>query len=342
MEYDPNWHWDEVNRRWDRVMPLSSKRRLARIGSPPIVSPALPRSFTAAELKAKTFAPVRWIVPDYIPDGLTLLAAKPKVGKSWLMLHIALAVARGGVVLDKFVTVGSVLYAALEDSERRLKSRMEKALGGGEWPANLTFWTKMERLESGGLDQLRHWAGTVDNPRLIVIDTFAKVRSPKAVAETPYDADYRQTGQLQAFANETGVAVVIVHHVRKMDAEDPLDLVSGTTGLTGSVDTILVLKRGVDGVTLFGRGRDIEELELAVEFDKSACRWSVLGEAADVRRSAERQAILDAFRDEGQPMTPLEVSSVTGRARGPVRRLLTKMARDGELKSLGKGKYGLP
>jgi hypothetical protein len=309
--------------------------------SPSQWEPPKPVAITAAALRLKTFKPVRWVVPDIIPEGLTILAGKPKGGKSWLMLSTALAVGRGGMTLGKTLSRGTVLYAALEDGERRLKSRMEKVAAGGEWPARLEFWTNMERLENGGLSQLRHWISSADDPRLVIIDTFAKVRSPKGRDESPYEADYRAAGLLKSLADETGVAIILVHHVRKMESDDPMDAVSGTAGLTGAVDTILVLKRTADGVTLFGRGRDIEDLELAVEFERDVCRWRVLGEAADVRRSGERVAILDAMRAEGAPMTPVEVSAVTGRARIAVRRLITKMAADGEVKRLERGKYSL-
>jgi hypothetical protein len=298
-----------------------------------------PQTISAAALRLKTFAPVRWVVPDIIPDGLTILAGKPKGGKSWLVLATALAIARGGATLGKMTAKGTVLYAALEDGERRLKSRLEKVATGGEWPARLEFWTTMERLENGGLEQLRQWIAEADDPRAIFIDTFAKVRSPKGKDESPYESDYRAAGALKALADETGVAIVLVHHVRKMEADDPMDAVSGTTGLTGAVDTILVLKRGVDGVTLFGRGRDIEELELAIQFERDVCRWRVLGEAADVRRSAARNAVLEALRADGE-MTPLQIADVTGKPRAAIRVLLGKMARDGEVRRLGKGKYG--
>ena len=315
---------------------LRQRKALATARAPPAT---LPTRFTAATLKQMKFAPTRYVVRDIIGEGLTILASKPKLGKSWLMLSTALAVARGGIVLDKTVIQGSVLYCALEDSAKRMQRRIEKVTSDGEWPARLEIWLTMNVIEGGGLEQLRTWIAQADSPRLVIIDTWAKVRSPKARDETDYAADYRATGALKALADETGVAFILVHHTRKMDADDPLDAVSGTTGLTGAADTILVMKRGVDGVTLYGRGRDVEELELAVQFDKDTCRWRVLGEAADVRRSDARNAILGTLRTDGE-MTPLQIADVTGKPRAAIRVLLGKMARDGEVKRLGKGKYG--
>ena len=304
-----------------------------------------PASITAAALQHKRFKPVGWVVNDFIPDGLTILAGKPKLGKSWLVLDVANAVARGGFTMgDRKCVEGDVLYAALEDNERRLKGRMAKVCAlDGAWPDRLTFWTGMNRLEDGGLQELRDWIASVPGPRLVIIDTFAKVRSTKGRDEGVYEADYRAAAPLKALADETGVAVVIVHHLRKQAADDdPLDAVSGSTGLTGAADTILVLNRGSEGVTLYGRGRDIEEIESAVQFERDVCRWRVLGEAKEVRTSTERQAILDALKAAGVPMTPVELSDVTGHVRVSTRRLLFSMAKAGEVCRLGRGKYHLP
>ena len=305
--------------------------------------PPQPVGVTAAELKRKTVKPVGWVINDLIPDGLTMLAGKPKLGKSWLMLDASVAVARGGFVLDKKCAQGDALYAALEDNERRLKSRMAKVCPLGDWPERLTFWTEMNKLEEGGIDQLREWILSVEKPRLIVIDVFSKVRRTKGAQEGLYDADYLAAVPLKKLADETGVAIVIVHHLRKMASDgDPLDMVSGSTGLTGAMDTILVLNRGSEGVTLYGRGRDIEEIESAVEFRRDTCRWSMLGDAREVRLSAERRAIIDALRGDAEPMTAAALADVTGYSNGNIRRLLHAMAKDGEVSRVLRGKYTLP
>lgn len=311
---------------------------------PLAAKPPAPVAITAAQLMATTFKPVAWVVNDLIPDGLTMLAGKPKLGKSWLMLDVALAVARGGYVLDQKCAQGDVLYAALEDNQRRLKGRLARLCQLASPPERLTFWTEMLGLEDGGLEQLRDWICGVTNPRLIVIDVFSRVRRQKGNSEGLYDADYLAASPLKKLADETGVGIVIVHHLRKMAADsDPLDMVSGSTGLTGAMDTILVLNRGSDGVTLYGRGRDIEEIEKAVLFDRAACRWSMLGNASEVRISDERRAILDALKAEAEPMTPATLANVTGAgSSGNVRRLLFSMARDGEVVKIGRGKYALP
>lgn len=315
------------------------KRDLKRQAPPP----AMPAGITAATLKGTVFKPIAWVVADFIAEGLTMLASKPKVGKSWWMLDVGVAVARGGYTLDRHCVEGDVLYCALEDNLRRLKSRMGKVCPLGDWPPRLTFWTEMLPLEDGGLEQLRGWIAGAEKPRLIIIDVFGKVRRPKGATEGVYDADYLSANSLKKLSDETGVAIVIVHHLRKAAADgDPFDMVSGSTGLTGAMDTVLVLHRGSDGeVTLYGRGRDIPEVESAVRFDKQTCRWSLLGDAREVRISAERRAIIEALRAECDPLGPNVIADVTGQTRVGTRQLLRKMLFDGEVRRVGRGKYAL-
>ena len=126
-----------------------------------------------------------------------------------------------------------------------------------------------------------------------------------------------------------------------MDADDPLDTVSGTLGFTGAADSVLVLNRDSQGVTLYGRGRDIEEIETAVKFDQILCRWNILGEAADVRRSDERRQIIEALENANEPVGPKEIAMETGMKPGSIRQLLIKMATAGEIEKVRYGKYSL-
>ena len=258
------------------------------------------------------------------------------------MLQAAIAVALGEVIFETRCEPGDVLYAALEDNPRRIQSRMDKLRGHRPWPARLTFRCEMPGLSEGGLDVIRDWAASVERPRLAIIDVLAKVRPSRGREEGNYEADYRAVSGLKAVCDELGIAVVLVHHVRKMDADDPLDTVSGTTGLTGAVDSTLVLSRTSEGVTLQGRGRDITEVDAAVKFDRETCRWSFLGEASEVRRSDERRLILDALREATEPMSPREIADATDHPYDAVRRLLMKMSQAGEVTKAKRGSYSYP
>jgi hypothetical protein len=306
---------------------------------------ALPMDeISAADLQAMEFPPIAWVVPRYLAEGATILAGKPKLGKSWLALDMAIAVARGGYLLgDIKCSEGDVLYAALEDNRRRLQGRMRKVVGDIPWPPRLFFRTKLQRLTDGGIVEIRKWIVSVPRPRLVIIDVLASVRSAKRNQDSPYESDFAALSELKALADEFSIAILIIHHVRKMEADsDPFDAISGTTGLTGACDTALVLKGGPQGVTLYGRGRDVTEVEDAVTFDRDSCRWRLLGDASEVRRSGERSQILEALREDGGEMSPQEIARVTGSSSTAIRQMLGRMAKDGEVVKIKRGRYALP
>lgn len=305
-------------------------------------APARPtgEAFHADRLEGMAFDPIKYVVPGLFVEGLTLFAGKPKTGKSWLLLHAAIAVANGGYTLGEIhCKQGDVLYCALEDSKRRLKSRMTKLTVPG-WPKRLSFRCEMPRLAVGGFDVIRSWIVAQPEPRLVIIDTLAMVRAPKQRDESSYDSDYAAVHELRALATETGVAIVVVHHLRKADSDDAFDTVSGTLGLTGAPDSILILKRDSAGnVTLHGKGRDLVEIEKAATFDRESCLWRIDGDAAEIRRSTERSAVLDAIDDAGEPIGPSDIAAAAGMRAGNVRRLLGKLAKEGLIEKERYGQY---
>jgi hypothetical protein len=133
--------------------------------------------------------------------------------------------------------------------------------------------------------------------------------------------------------------------LRKMDADDAFDTISGTLGLSGAPDTILVMKydRGGSGtVILHGRGRDLVEIEKAVSFNKDTCVWTIMGEVPDVRSSAERKAVLAAMHEIGSPASVRDIAVSTELKAANVRKMLMRMAEKGAVQRCERGKYGLP
>lgn len=299
---------------------------------------------TAAELMDEVLPPIRYIVPGLIAEGLTLFGGKPKLGKSWFLLGTAIAVAMGGYALGNIqVEQGDVLYLALEDNKRRLQKRLAQLLPTGKKPERLHYDLNCRRLDDGGLDDIRAWIESRPDPRLVIVDVLNKVRPAMKGNEGIYDYDVRSLEGLQTLAAEFGIAVVVIHHTRKAEAEDPFDCLSGSTGLTGTADTTLVLARDSQGTTLYGRGRDIEEIESALSFDRTTGAWTMLGAAVDVRRSDERSVILDALRDSPEAMSPKDIMLAAGlENRNALDIMLFKMAKAGEIEKAGRGSYYLP
>lgn len=240
-------------------------------------------TITAADLQQKDIPPIRFIVNNLLSVGLNILASPPKYGKSWMVLALCLAVASGGRFLGYTTNQCGCLYLALEDSQRRLKTRMDKLLAGKAAPAGFHFATMADTIDNGLFDELADFLKVYPDTGLIVIDTLQRVRGAAHGREGAYAADYREVGALKAFADSHNVALLLVHHLRKMkDDGDPFNMISGTNGIMGAADTTMVLtkeKRGDSNATLSVVGRDIESNDTVLQFNKENCYWENLGDA---------------------------------------------------------------
>ena len=329
----------------DGAQPLVS----AHIQPAPSSSEYVPAPFTLQELLARQLPPVQWAIPNILPEGLTLLAGKPKLGKSWLALAMALAVASGGVALGTYpVTQGEVLYLALEDNERRLQSRAQQLLASMTTvPTSISFELRWPRLDQGGLTYLEEYLQTHPDVRLVVIDTWARV-SPKAQhrQRSQYEDEYAALTPLKYLADTYRVSILAIHHLRKMRGEDVLDEITGSIGLTGAVDGALILKRerGQHEASLFVTGRDIEhEQQLALRFDAQTAMWMLVGNADEVKRTKERQDILDLLSEQfPEGMTPRQVAEALDKNYHTTRCLLRKMEALGEIRHTDSQYVAIP
>ncbi|MCB0978947.1 MAG: AAA family ATPase [Acidimicrobiales bacterium] len=302
--------------------------------------PMTPKVWSGRELMSTSFPEPRYAVPGIIPEGLTLLCSTPKFGKSWLCLSLCLSIARGERALDKVpVDRGESLYLALEDTPRRLKSRLSKLLDGKAMPDGLhlvTEWSPELRLE-----QVRQHLRDHPDTRLVVVDVLAKTRPIVVTSESTYSADYRAAGEWKTLADEFGVAVVVVHHTRKAGSEDFLDTVSGTNGLAGAADAIIVMRRsrGSADAEMHLTGRDVREATYAMRFDDETGAWKLLdGPASDYSTTDERRRILTALREHG-PATPKTIAERTGISHDTVKHLVRKMVDADQLDTDGSGTY---
>lgn len=291
-------------------------------------------AWTADELMSMEFPDPKWAVPGIISEGVNLLAGPPKVGKSWLSLGLALSVAAGGQAMDSVpVDGGPVLYLALEDTPRRLQTRMRKILGSDRAPASLTLATSCPPLPQGGSEAIAQWCERNPDARMIVIDVFAKIRGTSAPGASAYDADYAAVGHVKRVADHYGIAIVLVHHVRKAASDDFLAEVSGTNGLAGAADATLVLKRSrgqADGV-LHVTGRDVDEAEYALRFYAEAGAWQLLeGPAAEHTIGDTRATILRYVR-ANPGAKPKQIAEGTGLQSDLVRQTCSRMANDVQL-----------
>lgn len=304
-----------------------------------------PSIFSLPDLLSWELPPVRWTIPDILPEGLTLLAGKPKLGKSWLALSVALSIAAGGVALGaQPVAKGDVLYLALEDNARRLQSRARRLLESmTETPSNLEFALDWPRLGEGGLAYLEEYLKAHPDLRLVVIDTWARVAPPSDERRcSQYEGDYESLTPLKRLADTYHVSILAVHHLRKTGSSDVLDEIIGSTGVTGAVDGTLILKRdrGQTDATLFVTGRDVErEQQLALSFDATTALWTLVGNAEELCCTRARQEILDLLREQGHDgMSAREIAATLPKNYHTTRSLLRKMEDTGEVRH-ADGRY---
>jgi hypothetical protein len=307
--------------------------------------PASPDLDSAADLKGMTFMPLKWIVPGYIPEGVTLLAGKPKVGKSWLMLATALAASMARAVLGEACEKRNVLYCALEDTRRRMRSRIEAIIGMNDiWPDNLRFAYDLPTLDHGGIERLQQMIDKY-GVKVAIIDTLARFRGQRLKQEEQYQCDYRTMTALNDLAKKNDVAVIVVHHVRKQTAEDVFDTISGTMGLSGAADTLVILTRAEEELRLVVRGRDVEPEDKIVDFDLDTGTWSVSGdyEGKDgASASNARTLILSTLSTAKYSMKPNDIAEKTGLSKSTTRGTLRRMQRAGEVSRTQYGTYEKP
>ena len=250
-------------------------------------------SFAALELQGENVEPPTWVVKDVLPTGLAILCAPSKIGKSWMMLQLGLAVADGKDFLDFKTNKCGVLYYALEDSKSRLKDRMNKILKGKQAPSDLRFVTHADTVDNGLLEKIKEEIKTFPGIKLVIIDTLQKVRGKVVKNESAYTGDYREMGKLKEFADQNNICLLFVHHLRKqIDDSDVFNMISGSTALMGAADSIFIIskkKRMDDSAKFAMTGRDIQQADLIVSFNKFDYKWEVQGTAEEIEAKRERQ-----------------------------------------------------
>jgi hypothetical protein len=297
------------------------------------------------DLLKREFPPIKWAIPDLVPEGVTLLSAREKTGKSLLVLGWMLAVATGGVALGcKQVEQGDVLYLDLEDSERRLQERIRGVLQGRNPDlSGFEYATQWEKANEGGVERLEGWL--IDHPsaRLVVIDVFKRWKAKDKGGRQLYDVDYESVEELLALSKKHCVSIVLVHHNNKqVKPDDPFDSISGSTGLLGAVDGMIAMQRerGSNIATFWISGKDIKETaKHAMSWDSGTLSWTLEGDAERFFETQERQEIEALLESDGEMCTPKDVAETLNKNPTTVRWLLSEIIKR-DTSRIVKAKYG--
>ena len=312
--------------------------RHAKASQRPQLQPV--KTVTGLEILKKEFPPPVFLFEGLLHNGVTLLCGRPKVGKSWLALQLAIDAACGRPAMTKFQNFGhaGVLYAALEEPESRTNARLKKFIGPEleVYADNIRFLYQLEPLSRGGIAQLDQ-ALTLVPTRLLIVDTFmAAQRTERKANADIFAQDYNAVKELQNLAYKHEIALVMVHHTRKQSSDNPLDEVAGTTGITAGADSIWVLRKTAQGIILSIQGRDMadREIELGFSEDPDFFGWSVRAQGAEVGLSDARREILDVLR--GPPLSPKEIAQCfPNKSEKTIRCLLDRMVKAGSIVRAG-------
>ena len=255
-------------------------------------------------LMSQPLTPLNFVVDTLLSQGLHILAGSPKVGKSWLALWLAVTVAKGEAIWGMGVKQGTTLYLCLEDSTLRIQNRLFEITEDA--PANVHFSTSSDTLGKGLEEQLCSFLVEHPDTVLVIIDTLQMIRGTGY--DNTYANDYRDLAALKRIADAHGIAILLIHHLRKELADDVFSRISGTTAISGATDSNFVLRkshRRENTATLYCTGRDIAYRELSLEFDTSVHVWDLLADDHEDEPEPQDEIIpaVSAFLAERGPFS---------------------------------------
>lgn len=261
-----------------------------------------------ADIVDTVYPDLKQPVKGLIVEGATVLAGGSKIGKSWMALHLCMAVAAGVPFLERQTDQGSVLYLALEDSERRIQQRTKKlslktGIGKDQYAPFIELTPQAPTVKDGLIEMLETWITDHPDARLICIDVMQKVRGITPGNRNAYQDDYAYLTTFADLAKKHRIAILLLHHVNRRDDKsigDPFDRISGSNGIMGTVDTAMILtkKRGQNQATLKIEGRDVSADDMILNFDD--CLWTVISEHAaehDAKQTYESNPVVRLIRD---------------------------------------------
>jgi hypothetical protein len=295
--------------------------------------------------------PMLWAVAGILPEGFVCLAGRPKAMKSWTALKLVYCVQNGLDFLGHKTVQGDAIYFGLEDSKRRIKDRVMQLGYSKLKQPQIVLGGDVPYLGFGFEECLDNWIKSKENPRLVVIDTLARIKPRQSKsAGTAYDADNLLMNGIQKLAVQNNLTVVFITHLSKAAQDYSFDKIQGSVGVQGMTDAMWMLDRG-DGInskaSLSGRGRDILDFEYALTWDNETMSYSFEGNLDVINQNENRSEITRAMRelhdgglDQIRPRDVAKHYGVTANSKDG-RRMARTMQRMADQFELIKGlKYG--
>lgn len=305
----------------------------------------------AKQIAETEIKPLEWIIPDVLPQGLTILAGAPKMGKSLLIQQITYAVALGAPTMGRFPTnQGACLHLALEDPDSRFKLRMEaqKLLvhnAEDPEPEDLMVATEWSYWPDA-INDIRTWCEQTPNAKMVVVDTLAKLfqDDPKANGrQSVYRSEYQEMTAFHKIAREFGIAIVIIHHLNKGNATDPMNKVSGSAGVTGAADLVWTFERKnrlAMEAKIQSMGKDLPDTIYRLHYDEMHMSWICDDFEGTAQSSKMDTLIMEYFAKTGnKKVTANQVADEIKMSRSHVAKALKELT-DKEWLLCHKGEWG--
>ena len=257
--------------------------------------------------------PMKWAVAGILPEGFICLAGRPKAMKSWTALKLVYCVQNGLNFLDHQTVQGDAIYFGLEDSKRRIKDRVAQMGFDKLKQPQIVLGGDVPYLSFGYEECLENWIKSKENPRLVVIDTLARIKPRQSKSGTAYDQDNLLMNGIQKLAVQNNLTVLFITHLSKSSQEYSFDKIQGSVGVQGMTDAMWMLDRG-DGVnskaSLKGRGRDILDFEYALNWDGDSMSYLYEGNLDIINQNENRREITKAMEDLSKELDQVRPSDV--------------------------------
>ena len=307
------------------------------------------KALNMLELRNTEIPPLINAVDPIMPEGFGAIAGRPKAMKSFTMLYLAYCVQNGKPFMGHNVTKGDVIYFALEDSKRRMKDR-EKKIGVDTWtPPQILLQNDIPYLGFGFEECLENWIASKENPRLVIIDTLARLK-PKQGRQsgTAYDLDNQLLGKIQTLAVKNNLTIAFVTHLSKATQDYSWDRIQGSVGIQGMTDFMWLIDRGdsSNNASIVGRGRDMSDFEYAVKWNEEQWQYQFEGNLQMVKMNDNRKEVVDAMKilsKKDKEIAPRDVCkfygvTVTSKDGKRIARTIQRMEKDFEI--IKGEKYG--
>lgn len=244
-----------------------------------------------------------YLCRPWIPEGVTILAGRPKVGKTTLLRQIAVCASDGAPLWGKPCAQTEVLFLSLEEGRKLMRKKLMLAGYSGAQLRRIRFHWQW-RTGVGGIGDLHERLKVNPAIRFVIVDSLTRFRDAPTRDKPQFHQDYEAVRMLADVAKDIpGLTIIVLHHTKKDQGDDPIADISGTFGLTAAADNYMVMRRESGEFVLHCGGRYWDEPQDAFRLRRAGGVWALEGVADAARLSPMQRQYLDTLRAEGTVTT---------------------------------------